>query len=42
MYKGKQYVVVAVEGNVATRTATQILAYALPDPPRAAAPANEQ
>jgi quinoprotein glucose dehydrogenase len=30
LYQGKQYVVVAVEGNNATRTASQIVAYALP------------
>ena len=30
LYKGKQYVVVAVEGDVATKTAAQVVAYALP------------
>src|SRR5688572_16213805 len=30
LHQGKQYVVVAVEGNNATRTASQIVAYALP------------
>jgi quinoprotein glucose dehydrogenase len=30
LYQGKQYVVVAVEGSVATRTAAQLVAYALP------------
>jgi len=42
LYKGKQYVVVAVEGNAATRTATQLVAFAIPDPPKAAAPPVEQ
>jgi quinoprotein glucose dehydrogenase len=31
LYKGKQYVVVAVEGNVAAHAATQLVAFALPD-----------
>jgi len=30
LHQGKQYVVVAIEGNNATRTASQIVAYALP------------
>ena len=30
LYQGKQYVVVAVGGDVATRTAAQVVAYALP------------
>jgi len=30
LYRGKQYVVVAVEGDVATRTASQLVAYTLP------------
>jgi quinoprotein glucose dehydrogenase len=30
MHQGKQYVVVAIEGNNATRTASQLVAYALP------------
>lgn len=30
LYQGKQYVVVAVEGNLATKTAAQVVAYALP------------
>ena len=30
LYRGKQYVVVAVEGDLATRTASQLVAYALP------------
>ncbi|HEY2385086.1 MAG TPA: PQQ-binding-like beta-propeller repeat protein [Terriglobia bacterium] len=30
IYKGKQYVVVAVEGNAATRTASALVAYTLP------------
>ena len=30
LHQGKQYVVVAVEGNNSTRTASQIIAYALP------------
>jgi quinoprotein glucose dehydrogenase len=30
LYQGKQYVVVAVEGNLATRTAAQVVAYTLP------------
>jgi quinoprotein glucose dehydrogenase len=38
LYKGKQYVVVAVEGNIGTRTATQLVAFAIPDPPKPAAP----
>jgi hypothetical protein len=42
MYKGKQYVVVAVEGNAATRTATQLIAFAIPDPPKTATPPAEQ
>jgi quinoprotein glucose dehydrogenase len=41
MYKGKQYVLVAVEGNAATRQATQVLAFAIPDPPKTAAPPAE-
>jgi hypothetical protein len=36
LYKGKQYIVVAVEGSLATRTATQLVAFALPDPPKPA------
>jgi quinoprotein glucose dehydrogenase len=42
LYKGKQYIVVSVEGNAATRTATQVLAFAIPDPPKTAAPPTEQ
>ena len=42
LYKGKQYVVVSVEGNAATRTATQVIAFAIPDPPKTAAPPTEQ
>jgi quinoprotein glucose dehydrogenase len=42
MYKGKQYVLVAVEGNAASRTGTQLLAFAIPDPPKTAAPPAEQ
>jgi len=38
LYKGKQYIVVAVEGNIANRTATQLVAFAIPDPPKPAAP----
>jgi quinoprotein glucose dehydrogenase len=30
LHQGKQYVVVAVQGNLATRTAAQVVAYALP------------
>jgi glucose dehydrogenase len=30
LHEGKQYVVVAVEGNNAARSASQIVAYALP------------
>ena len=30
LYRGKQYVVVALEGDLATRTASQLVAYALP------------
>jgi hypothetical protein len=41
MYRGKQYVLVAVEGNAATRQATQVLAFAIPDPPKTAAPPAE-
>ena len=37
LYKGKQYIVVAVEGNIGTRTATQLVAFAIPDPPKPAA-----
>ena len=39
LYKGKQYVVVAVEGNVQSRAATQLVAFAIPDPPK---PATQQ
>ena len=42
LHRGKQYVLVAVEGNAATRTATQLLAFAIPDPPKTAAPPAEQ
>ena len=42
MHRGKQYILVAVEGNAATRTATQLLAFAIPDPPKTAAPPAEQ
>jgi quinoprotein glucose dehydrogenase len=38
LYKGKQYVVVSVEGNLQSRAATQIIAYAIPDPSAPAAP----
>lgn len=31
LYEGKQYIVVAVEGDAATRTATQLVAFTLPD-----------
>ena len=41
MYKGKQYVIVAVEGDAATRSATQLLAFGIPDPPKAGAAAAE-
>jgi glucose dehydrogenase len=42
LYKGKQYVLVAVEGNAATRSATNLIAFAIPDPPKTAAPPAEQ
>ena len=41
LYRGKQYVVIAVEGNVATRTAAQLVAFAIPDPPKTAGPPAE-
>jgi hypothetical protein len=41
LYKGKQYVVVAVEGNIQSRQATQIVAFAIPDPPGAPRPAAD-
>ena len=41
MHRGKQYVVVAVQGDAATRTATQVVAFAIPDPPKVAAPTAE-
>jgi glucose dehydrogenase len=41
LYKGRQYVVVAVEGNAATKTATQLLAFTLPDTEKPAAPRPE-
>jgi len=34
--------VVSVEGNAATRTATQVVAFAIPDAPKTAAPPTEQ
>jgi len=37
MFEGKQYVVVAVEGNIGTRTATQLVAFAIPDAAKPAA-----
>jgi quinoprotein glucose dehydrogenase len=42
MYKGKQYVVVAVEGNIQAHAATQLMAFALPDPPKPAARPEDQ
>jgi quinoprotein glucose dehydrogenase len=42
MHRGKQYIVVAVQGDPATRTATQLLAFAIPDPPKPAGPPAEQ
>jgi quinoprotein glucose dehydrogenase len=42
MHRGKQYIVVAVQGDPATRTATQLLAFAIPDPPKTAGPPAEQ
>ncbi|MBI2151076.1 MAG: hypothetical protein HYU27_10805, partial [Acidobacteria bacterium] len=39
MHRGKQYIVFAAAGKPATQTAAQIIAYALPDPPRAGAAA---
>jgi glucose dehydrogenase len=42
LYKGKQYVVVSVEGNAATRTATHVVAFAIPDQTKTAAPPTEQ
>jgi len=43
MHRGKQYVVFASSGKPATKTAAQIIAYAIPDPPKpgAAAPRVE-
>jgi quinoprotein glucose dehydrogenase len=38
LHRGKQYIVVAVQGDISKRAATQLVAYALPDPPGAAAP----
>jgi hypothetical protein len=38
MYKGKQYIVVAVEGSIQNRMATQLVAFAIPDPPNPNAP----
>jgi len=35
-------VVVAVEGNAAAKMATNIIAYAIPDPPKTAGPPAEQ
>jgi quinoprotein glucose dehydrogenase len=37
LYKGKQYIVVAVEGNLEKHAATQLVAFALPDPAKPAA-----
>jgi quinoprotein glucose dehydrogenase len=42
LHRGKQYIVVAVQGDAATRNASQLIAYAIPDPPKPAAPAAEQ
>jgi quinoprotein glucose dehydrogenase len=36
MHRGKQYIVFASSGKPATKTAAQIIAYAIPDPPRPA------
>jgi glucose dehydrogenase len=41
MHRGKQYVLVAVQGDPATRTGTQILAYAIPDSPKPGGAATE-
>jgi quinoprotein glucose dehydrogenase len=41
LHRGKQYIVVAVQGDAATRTATQVVAFAIPDPPKVAAPTAE-
>ena len=34
MHRGKQYIVFAAAGDPATQTAAQLIAYAIPDPPR--------
>jgi quinoprotein glucose dehydrogenase len=41
LHRGKQYIVTAIAGDAATRTASQLVAYAIPDPPKPAAPAAE-
>jgi quinoprotein glucose dehydrogenase len=41
MHRGKQYILVAVQGDPATRTGTQILAYAIPDSPKPGGAATE-
>lgn len=42
MHRGKQYIVFAVKGDSATRTAAQLVAFALPDGPRPAASSGAQ
>jgi len=36
LHKGKQYIVVAVQGDLSKRAASQLVAFALPDPPSGA------
>jgi quinoprotein glucose dehydrogenase len=38
IHRGKQYIVFAAAGDPSTQTAAQIVAFAIPDPPRAAPP----
>ena len=38
MHRGKQYIVFAAAGEPSTQTAAQVVAFAIPDPPRAAPP----
>jgi len=41
LHRGKQYIVVALQGDAATQSAAQLVAFAIPDPPRTAAPTAE-
>jgi quinoprotein glucose dehydrogenase len=41
LHQGKQYIVVATAGDAAIPAASQLVAFAIPNPPRAAAPAGE-